>query len=81
LNQPCETTEDVDDSRNPPLRIRTDPPSKIEIVRALKEMKNNKSVGIDGILAEILKADLSVTADALLSHFNEIWTSETIPDD
>jgi hypothetical protein len=42
LNQPCETTEDADDTGNPPLRIRTDSPSKMEIVRALKEMKDNK---------------------------------------
>jgi hypothetical protein len=77
LNQPCETTENADDSGDPPLRIRTDPPSKIKIVRALKEIKNNKSARIDGIL----EADLNVTADAFLSLFSDIFTSETISDD
>jgi hypothetical protein len=81
LNQPSETTEDADDNDAPPLRIRTDPPSKTEIVQALKEMKNNKSAGIDGIPAEILKADLNITAEALLPLFHDIWTFETIPDD
>jgi hypothetical protein len=71
LNHPCEATEDADDSGNPPLRIRTDPPSKIEIVRALKEMKNNKSARIDGIPAEILKADLNVTEVALLALYSD----------
>jgi hypothetical protein len=55
LNQPCEPTEDADDNETPPLRIRTDPPSRAEIVQALKGMKNNKTAGIDGIPAEILK--------------------------
>jgi hypothetical protein len=50
-------------------------------MQALKEMKNNKAAGIDGIPAEILKADLHVTADALLRLFTEIWISETIPDE
>jgi hypothetical protein len=80
LNQPCEPTEDADDNENPSQRIRTDPPSKTEIVRALKGMKNNKSAGIDGIPAKILKADLNVTAEALLLLFHDIWTSETIPE-
>jgi hypothetical protein len=33
-------------------------------VLALKEIKNKKAAGIDGIPAEIMKANLSVTADA-----------------
>ncbi len=72
LNQPSEPTEEADDIDTPPLRIRTDPPSKVEIVQALKKMKNNKAAGIDGIPAEILKADLNVTADALLLLFTDI---------
>jgi hypothetical protein len=44
-------------------------------------MKNNKAAGIDGIPAEIQKADLNITADALLSLFHNIWTSESIPDE
>jgi hypothetical protein len=50
-----EQTEDLDNNETPPLRIRTDPPSKAEIMQALKEMKNNKAAGIDGIPAEILR--------------------------
>jgi hypothetical protein len=41
LNQPSEPTEDPDDNETPPLRIRTDSPSKAEIVQAPKEMKSN----------------------------------------
>ncbi len=81
LNQPCEPTEDLDDNETPSLRIKTDPPSRAEIVQALKEMKNNKAAGIDGIPAEILKADLNVIAYTLLPFFSDIWTSETIPDE
>ncbi len=81
LNQLSEPTEEADDIEPPSLRIKTDPPSKAEIVQALKEMKNNKAAGIDGIPAEILKADLNVTAEALMPLFTDIWTSENIPDE
>ncbi len=36
-----------------------DPPSRAGILQALKEMKNNKSAGIDRIPAEILKLTLT----------------------
>jgi hypothetical protein len=38
LNQPSEPIEDTDDNETSPLRIRTDPPSRAEIMQALKEM-------------------------------------------
>ncbi len=47
-----------------------EPASKAEIVQTLKEMKNNMAAGIDVIPAEILKADLNVTANALLRHLD-----------
>jgi hypothetical protein len=48
------------------------PPSKAEIVQALRKMKDNKTAGIDGIPAELLKSDLYVTAAALLILFHDI---------
>jgi endonuclease/exonuclease/phosphatase family metal-dependent hydrolase len=63
------------------IRINSSSPSKLEIVKALKELKNGKAAGVDGIPAEVLKADTSLTADALLPLFTNIWNSETLPAD
>jgi exonuclease III len=81
LNQPSSPPAEEDQEIHTPLRIRTDPPSKAEIVKALKDLKTNKAAGIDGIPAELLKADIDVTAEILQPLFSGIWTSETIPDD
>ncbi len=78
FNQP---SEPIDDAENAPLRIRMEPPSKAKIVQALKEVKNNKAAGVDGIPTEILKADWNVTTDVLMLLSNDIWTFETILDD
>lgn len=70
------------EQRQPPtLRINTNPPSKTEIIKALKELKNGKAAGIDDIPAEILKADVTVTAGALLPLFRDIWEKESLPED
>ena len=42
--------------------INCDEPSLVEIKGALKMLKNNKAPGIDGIQAELLKADIRFTA-------------------
>jgi hypothetical protein len=47
-----------------PISIR--PPSKREIVNAIKAMKNGKAAGADNIPAEVLKADPYMSADILL---------------
>jgi hypothetical protein len=53
-----------------PISIR--PPSKREIVNAVKAMKNEKAAGADNIPAEVLKADPYMSADILLPLFQDI---------
>jgi len=60
-----------------PISIR--PPSKREIVNAIKAMKNRKAAGADNIPAEVLKADPYISADILLPLFRDIWQKETFP--
>ncbi|XP_071147395.1 uncharacterized protein [Mytilus edulis] len=47
------------------LDISTDPPSKVEIAKAIKSTKSGKAAGIDGLQAELLKNDIN-TATAML---------------
>ena len=63
------------------IEIDTGPIKKEEILKALKRLKNGKSGGIDGITAEILKADTPTTTKCLLKLFNMIWIGEEIPKD
>jgi hypothetical protein len=60
-----------------PISIR--PPSKREIVNAIKAMKNGKAAGANNIAAEVLKADPYISADILLPLFQGIWQKEMFP--
>ncbi|XP_071123912.1 uncharacterized protein [Mytilus edulis] len=55
------------------------PIRKEEITKALKRLKNGKSGGIDGITAEILKADTITTTKYLHKLYNMIWIGDEIP--
>uniref|UniRef100_A0A8D9EGU9 Craniofacial development protein 2 n=1 Tax=Cacopsylla melanoneura TaxID=428564 RepID=A0A8D9EGU9_9HEMI len=62
-------------------RISCDPPTKSEICKAVKEMKNGKSPGIDHIPAEVLKCNPDTTSDILFELFKQIWETEEFPED
>ena len=63
------------------IEINCDPPTRDEIICAIKKMKNSKAAGPDGIPAEALKTDVETTADMLLPLFAKIWEQEEIPTD
>lgn len=57
------------------------PPTQEEIQHHIKRLKNNRTSGEDGIIAELLK-NLGPKALEELTHIiTNIWTTETIPDD
>ena len=45
------------------IDINCDPPTREEIIRAIKKMENGKAAGPDGIPEKALKADVETTAD------------------
>ena len=62
--------------------IDCSPPTKNEILKAIKSLKNNKAPGIDNITAEVLKTDIRFVTDWLYDLFHhKIWNAETIPED
>jgi hypothetical protein len=63
------------------LDMECETPTKEEIMRAIRKMKNGKAAGPDGIPAEALKADTERTAEMLLPLFEKIWQDEQIPTD
>ena len=66
---PAEETLSVDCKR----------PSKGEIKKAIKTLKNNKAPGPDNISAEALKADIETSAQTLYELFGKIWAVEEVP--
>uniref|UniRef100_A0A8D8XXM4 Craniofacial development protein 2 n=1 Tax=Cacopsylla melanoneura TaxID=428564 RepID=A0A8D8XXM4_9HEMI len=62
-------------------RINSNPPSRSEIIKAVKDLKNGKSPGIDNIPPEVLKACPETTAAMLQPLLEEIWHKETLPED
>ena len=58
------------------LEINTEPPQKVEIITAIKSLKNGKAAGHDNLKAELFKADPNTTADLLLPLFTTIWNKK-----
>ncbi|PVD22606.1 hypothetical protein C0Q70_18425 [Pomacea canaliculata] len=63
------------------LHVNTSPPTKTEIIKAIKSMKNGKAAGPDGIPPEALKADPETTATILQPLLHKIWEQELVPAD
>ena len=61
------------------LPVVCDPPSKAEIVDAIKKLKSGKAPGPDEMPPEALKADVKGTANALYPLFARIWKEEQFP--
>ena len=65
----------------PPLNIDTGDMTKLEILTALKSLKNGKAAGTDNIPAEALKEGGAEIVDHLHKLLSLIWTKEEIPTD
>ena len=81
LNRPPPTVQADIQNMEVDLDINTDPPSKVEIIAAIKTLKNGKAPGHDNLNAELFKADPDLAADILQPLFADIWASKKIPVD
>ncbi|XP_059154670.1 uncharacterized protein LOC131940109 [Physella acuta] len=72
LNQPLSLNIPAIPTANHLLDVCTDPSTKLETIRAIKNMKNGKAAGPDGIPLEALKADPAISYYILyLSRFGK----------
>ena len=80
LNRPQPTNPlEVDEERDTDVNIDTGQIQREEIMKAMKKLKNGKSGGIDGITAEIMKADMETSGKYLEKLFTAVWNQEVIP--
>ncbi|CAH8868299.1 unnamed protein product [Trichobilharzia szidati] len=63
LNRPPPTTRPTIPKTETELPVNTNPPTKSEVLKAIKMLKAGKAAGPDGILAEALKMDPKTTAE------------------
>jgi hypothetical protein len=61
------------------LEIDTDPPSTLEIQKAIKSLKNKKAPGTDQLNIELFKIDPVVAVNMLHPVFHKIWEKAVIP--
>ena len=86
FNIPCDIP--VDESVEEELQagkdlenVNLEPPTREEVRRNLKRMQNDKAPGIDGITAEMWKADIELSVTELHNLLLKIWDSEIVPSD
>ena len=80
LNRPApEETPDISPADSE-LPINCDAPSKAEIRKAIKSLRNGKAAGPDSIPAEALKAGKETSVDMLHTLFTKIWEKEDVPE-
>jgi hypothetical protein len=63
------------------LEIDTSAITKDEVAKVTKKLKNGKSVGVDGIQAELLKYGGDKLANRLTKLCNHIWEKGEVPRD
>jgi hypothetical protein len=67
-----DSTEPCHLKRTPSItRINTSPTSKLEITKAIINLKAHKAPRFDQITAEMLKADINLSADVVKSFFSK----------
>lgn len=67
LNQPTPSTLFSFDKKRPAatLNVTSEDISMAKVARAIKSLKNNKSPGLDGVMAELLKQGQGVVVESL----------------
>ena len=81
LNRPSPTEKADISQPTEVLDINIDIPTKEEIRTAITKLNKGKAAGPDGINAEILKADLDASTNAMYDLISKIWEIEQIPKD
>ena len=73
-------TPDIQPAQND-LEIDCNRPTKGEIKKAIKMLKNGKAAGPDGIPAEAIKADIELSTNVLYNIIGNIWEQGELPKD
>ena len=81
MNRPPPTVEADIQEAEVDLDVSSIPPTKEEVIAAIKSLKNGKAPGSDNLNAELFKADPELAAKILLPLFTAIWERKAVPGD
>ena len=81
LNRPPPKTEPGIPVAAEDLDIETTPPSREELINAIKALENNKAPGPDNLNAKFFKTDPAITAEILFPLMTKVREDKRIPDD
>ena len=73
LNRPPPLTPPEIPPAEHPLDVNTSPPSKAEVIKAIKILKAGKAAGPDGVPPEALKVDVQTSTEMLHPLQMKIW--------
>ena len=76
LNRPPPMEPPILPPANRELDIACEPPTRTEVEKAIKSLKNNKAAGPDNIPAEVLRADITTSVNMLHGLLIRIWDQE-----
>ncbi|CAH8512154.1 unnamed protein product [Heterobilharzia americana] len=62
-------------------QVNINPPTKVEVLSAIKLLKCGKAAGPDGIQPEALRTDAETTAAMLTPLLQKVWKEEKVPGD
>ena len=81
LNRPTPKEQPNISQAEVDLPISVKKPSKEELKKAIRTLKNGKAAGPNEIPAEALKADIDTATDILHNLYAKIWDEEKVPAD
>uniref|UniRef100_A0A8D8T7U9 Craniofacial development protein 2 n=1 Tax=Cacopsylla melanoneura TaxID=428564 RepID=A0A8D8T7U9_9HEMI len=83
LNKDCsnETEQEREPTNwNPAEEEEEEAPTMQEVSKAIRNMKNNRAPGEDGIVAELIKYGGNTLQETIHSIIKEVWINEIMPD-
>ena len=63
------------------LDLTENPPTRREVEKAIKKLKNNKAPGLDAIVVELIKLAPTEVISSLHQLLLKIWEDEVVPED
>nr|CAH8863171.1 unnamed protein product [Trichobilharzia regenti] len=82
LNRPPPATRpEIPTTARTQLQVNTNPPTRAEVLNAIKTLKAGKTAGPDGIPLEAIKEDLETTEDMLTPLLQKVWKEGKVPTD